>query len=110
MTDNKHASLFNLSADNADNNKTDNKSNQRKFTDWHRAFASAMQLELKKTGNEFDYNTEYQLPSHTYYIDLFVIRHLPEDDSISLLIEKLLRLIDCFLRFTFCEYKSINDT
>jgi flagellar biosynthesis/type III secretory pathway protein FliH len=119
MSYNKNKSLFNPSAYNADNNKNkkkkknnkkknNDKNEPHKYTDWHRGFVGAMKLELGKTGNNFKYISEYQLISHAYYIDLFVIRKRIKK-KITTNNNKLLRFIDCFLHFTFCEYKPSND-
>ncbi|HBI62643.1 MAG TPA: hypothetical protein DDY31_15775, partial [Lachnospiraceae bacterium] len=69
---------------------------------WHPAFVSAMELELKKDKNKLEFHREYNLNTKPLQIDLLVIKK----DVVAELSNEIGKL---FKGYNIIEYKSPDD-
>ncbi len=70
---------------------------------WHPAFVSAMELELKKDKNKLEFYREYNLNTKPLQIDLLVIKK----DSVATLSNEIGKI---FKGYNIIEYKSPDDS
>ncbi len=70
---------------------------------WHPAFVSAMELELKKDKNKLEFQREYNLNTKPLQIDLLVIKK----DNVATLSNEIGKI---FKGYNIIEYKSPDDS
>jgi hypothetical protein len=100
--------MSNNSADNNDSFDEVTATNpKRKNTPWHWGFVGAMDVELRRAGCDFEFNSEYQSISRSYFIDMFItVNSKPEATDNS----DVLGIVKCLRRCTLCEFKPPGET